>query len=116
MGFEFKSDQPQKKLVDSKTTLSVNNPPLVGEQAVAFVVEETTTSNNDLEWTDYSMGIADPDKQSDNLEQSIFAEGEEEKLAIQFIEENELYVKFMLWCGIQDQLKNLKNSLATTNE
>ena len=96
MGFEFKSDQPEKKLVDSKTTLSVNN--------------------NNLEWTDYSMGIADPDKQSDNLEQSIFAEGEEEKLAIQFIEENELYVKFMLWCGIQDQLKNLKNSLATTNE
>ena len=96
MGFEFKSDQEPKQLVDSKTTLSVNN--------------------NNLEWTDYSMGIADPDKQSDNLEQSIFAEGEEEKLAIQFIEENELYVKFMLWCGIQDQLKNLKNSLATTNE
>jgi len=96
MGFEFKSDQPEKKLVDSKTTLSVNN--------------------NNLEWTDYSMGIADPDKQPDNLTQPIFAEGEEEKLAIQFIEENELYVKFMLWCGIQDQLKNLKDSLATTNE
>ena len=87
MGFEFKSDQPEKQLVDSKTTLSVNN--------------------NNLEWTDYSMGIADPDKQPDNLTQPIFAEGEEEKLAIQFIEENELYVKFMLWCGIQDQLKNL---------
>ena len=96
MGFEFKSDQPEKKLVDSKTTLSVNN--------------------NNLEWTDYSMGIADPDKQPDNLTQPIFSEGEEEKLAIQFIEENELYVKFMLWCGIQDQLKNLKDSLATTNE
>ena len=96
MGFEFRSDQPEQKLVDNKTTLSVNN--------------------NELEWTDYSMGIADPDKQPDNLTQPIFAEGEEEKLAIQFIEENELYVKFMLWCGIQDQLKNLKDSLASTNE
>jgi hypothetical protein len=90
MGFEFKSDQEPKQLVDSKTTLSVNAP-LVGEQAVGVVIEE-------------------------NLTQPIFAEGEEEKLAIQFIEENELYVKFMLWCGIQDQLKNLKSSLASTNE
>ena len=84
MGFEFKSDQPEKQLVDSKTTLSVNN-------------NVEVVSENDLT-------------------QPIFAEGEEEKLAIQFIEENELYVKFMLWCGIQDQLKNLKDSLATTNE
>jgi hypothetical protein len=82
MGFEFKSDQPEQKLVDSKTTLSVNEP---------TVIEE-------------------------NLVQDIFAEGEEEKLAIQFIEENALYTKFMLWCGIQDQLKNLKDSLATQGE
>jgi len=79
MGFEFKSDQPEQKLVDSKTTLSVNEP---------TVIEE-------------------------NLVQDIFAEGEEEKLAIQFIEENALYTKFMLWCGIQDQLKKLKDSLVT---
>jgi hypothetical protein len=77
-------------LVDSKTTLSVNSN-LVGEQAVATIVEE-------------------------DLTQPIFAEGEEEKLAIQFIEENELYVKFMLWCGIQDQLKKLKDSLDTSNK
>jgi hypothetical protein len=79
MGFEFKSDQEPKQLVDSKTTLSVN------------ATEE-------------------------NLTQNIFAEGEEEKLAIQFIEENALYTKFMLWCGIQEQLKNLKDSLATPTE
>jgi hypothetical protein len=79
MGFEFKSDQPEQKLVDSKTTLSVNEP---------TVIEE-------------------------NLVQDIFAEGEEEKLAIQFIEENALYTKFMLWCGIQDQLKKLKDSLVS---
>ena len=52
----------------------------------------------------------------ENLTQDIFAEGEEEKLAIQFIEENALYTKFMLWCGIQDQLKKLKDSLAITEE
>jgi hypothetical protein len=51
----------------------------------------------------------------DNLTQNIFAEGEEEKLAIQFIEENDLYTKFMLWCGIQDQLKNIKSSLESPN-
>jgi hypothetical protein len=82
MGFEFKSDQPEQKLVDSKTTLSVNEP---------TVIEE-------------------------NLVQEIFAEGEEEKLAIQFIEENALYTKFMLWCGIQDQLKKLKDSLVAEED
>ena len=106
MGFEFKSDQPEQQLVDNKTTLSVNGTTintvigsspnatiteLTGEHAVITIVEE-------------------------NLTQAIFAEGEEEKLAIQFIEENALYTKFMLWCGIQDQLKNLKDSLATPTE
>ena len=75
MGFEFKSDQPEQKMVDTKTTLSVNEP----------VVEDLT--------------------------QPVFTEGEEEKLAIQFIEENELYAKFLLWCGLQDQLKKLNDSL-----
>jgi len=51
----------------------------------------------------------------DDLTQNIFAEGEEEQLAIQFIEENDLYTKFMLWCGIQDQLKNIKSSLESPN-
>ena len=90
MGFEFKSDQPDNKMVDSVTTLSVNNQ-LVGEHAVATIVEE-------------------------NLTQDIFAEGEEEQLAIEFLEENGLYAKFLLWCGIKEQLKNLKDSLATPTE
>jgi hypothetical protein len=90
MGFEFKSDQPDNKMVDTKTTLSVNNQ-LVGEHAVATIVEE-------------------------NLTQDIFAEGEEEQLAIEFLEENGLYAKFLLWCGIKEQLKNLKLSLATPTE
>jgi len=66
-------------------------PVLTGEQAVATIVEE-------------------------NLTQDIFSEGEEEKLAIQFIEENALYTKFMLWCGLQEQLKKLKDSLDIQGE
>jgi|688.fasta_scaffold214478_3 hypothetical protein len=79
MGFEFKSDQPDNKMVDSVTTLSVN-------------------------------------QTEENLTQDIFAEGEEEQLAIEFLEENGLYAKFLLWCGIKEQLKNLKLSLATPTE
>ena len=79
MGFEFRSDQPDNKMVDTKTTLSVN---------------ET----------------------EDNLAQAIFSEDEEMRLAIQFIEEVGLYSKFLIWCGIQEQLKNLKLSVATPNE
>ena len=79
MGFNFISDQPDNKMVDTTTTLSVN---------------ET----------------------EDNLAQAIFSEDEEMRLAIQFIEEVGLYSKFLLWCGIQEQLKNLKLSVATPNE
>jgi len=90
MGFNFISDQPDNKMVDTKTTLSVNAK-LAGEHAVATLVEE-------------------------DLTQAVFAEGEEEQLAIQFIEEVGLYSKFLLWCGIQEQLKNIKLSVATPNE
>jgi hypothetical protein len=82
MGFEFKSDQPNNKMVDSKTTLSVNEPTIVEE----------------------------------DLTQPVFAEGVEEKLALDFILENDLYQKFMIWCAIQDQLKTIKLSLATPIE
>jgi len=82
MGFEFKTDQPEKKLTDSVTTLSVNT---------STIVEE-------------------------DLTQITYTEGEEEKLALEFILEFGLYNKFLLWQGIQDQLKNLKNSLEIPNE
>jgi hypothetical protein len=94
MGFEFKSDQPQQQLVDNTTLLSSSstaNVKIKTEGDVATIVEE-------------------------NLTQAIFAEGEEEQLAIEFLEENGLYTKFLLWCGIKDQLKNLKLSLATPTE
>jgi hypothetical protein len=79
MGFEFISDQPEQKMVDTKTTLSVN-------------------------------------QTEDNLTQAIFSEDEEMRLAIQFVEEVGLYSKFLLWCGIQEQLKSLKDSVVTPTE
>ena len=90
MGFEFKSDQPKQQLVDNTTTLSVSSPVL-----------GRIPKNRNIQ----------PTIVEENLVQPIFIEGEEEKLAIQFIEENELYTKFMLWCGLQDQLKKLNDSL-----
>jgi hypothetical protein len=77
MGFEFKSDQPEKQLTDSTTTLSVN-------------------------------------ESTEDLTQIVYNEGEEGELAIRFIEENHLLDKFLLWQGIQEQLKKLKDSLAAT--
>jgi hypothetical protein len=48
----------------------------------------------------------------ENLTQDIFAEGEEGQLAIEFLEENGLYTKFLLYCGIKEQLKKLREELA----
>jgi hypothetical protein len=101
MGFEFKSDQPEQKLVDNKTTLSVN-----GELAKGHTIPVDAKSGMYEEF-----GNAEND-----LTQDIFAEGEEEQLAIEFLEENGLYAKFLLWCGIKEQLKNLKLSLETPTE
>jgi hypothetical protein len=86
MGFNFVSDQPDKKMVDNTTKLSVD-----GSAFASAIVDE-------------------------NLVQEIFAEGEEERLAIQFLEECGLYTKFLLYCGIQEQLKSLKDSLETPTE
>ena len=53
----------------------------------------------------------EPKPVEENLAQPILSQEEEMRMAIQFIEENELYTKFLLWCGIQDQLKKLQASL-----
>jgi hypothetical protein len=92
MAFEFKSDQDPQKLVDNKTTLSVN------EQKSVTRIPKNRVKKTKVE-------------EDKDLTQEIFSKGEEEKLAIQFIEENELYTKFLLWCGLQDQLKKLNDSL-----
>jgi hypothetical protein len=56
-----------------------------------------------------SLSVNEP---KEDLTQIVYAEGEEEKLAIQFLEECGLYQKFLLWQGIQEQLKKLKDELA----
>jgi hypothetical protein len=71
MGFEFKSDQEPQKLVDNKTTLSVNEP----------VIE--------------------------NLAQPVLTEEQMINYALQFIEENDLMIKFMIWVEIQEQLSQV---------
>jgi hypothetical protein len=106
MGFEFKSDQPEQKLVDNTTTLSVNG---VTPKITDFTPFEYPRNAKSSMYEEFGPG-------DDDLTQDIFAEGEEEKLAIEFLEENGLYAKFLLWCGIKEQLKNLKDSLATPTE
>jgi hypothetical protein len=49
----------------------------------------------------------------ENLTQIAYTEGEEGQLAIEFLEENGLYSKFLLWQGIKEQLKKLKEDLAS---
>ena len=49
----------------------------------------------------------------ENLTQITYTEGEEERLALQFIEENGLYSKFLLWQGVMEQLKKLREDLAS---
>jgi hypothetical protein len=89
MGFEFRSDQPEQRMpAETKTTLSVNKP--LGR------VPKNRVKNTSVE---------------ENLAQPILSEEEEMKYAITFIEENDLYTKFMLWCGIQDQLKKLEEEI-----
>jgi hypothetical protein len=75
------------------------------DQPAAQLVDNTIT-----------LSVNEPTIVEENLTQDIFAEGEEEQLAIEFLEENGLYAKFLLWCGIKEQLKNLKDSLATPTE
>jgi hypothetical protein len=106
MGFEFKSDQPEQKLVDSKITLSENE---LTPKIVEFTPYNPPANAKSGAYEEFGTG-------DNNLTQDIFAEGEEEQLAIEFLEENGLYAKFLLWCGIKEQLKNLKLSLATPTE
>ena len=67
-------------------------------QVIIKEVDQTTVSGDDSEWME-------------DMTQSVFAEGEEEKLALQYIEETQQYQKFMLWCGLQDQLNKINESL-----
>jgi hypothetical protein len=58
--------------------------------------------------------ITTPAVVEETLTQEIFTEGEEAKMAIQFLEDSGLYQKFLLYCGIQEQLKKLYKDLENT--
>ena len=65
------------------------------------------------ETTDNTKGVyVSGEHIEENLTQIVYNEGEEGQLAIEFLEENGLYSKFLLWQGIKEQLKKLREELA----
>jgi hypothetical protein len=62
--------------------------------------------------TTTKLSVVEENEEQD-LVQRIFTPEEEAKLMIDFIEDNGLYPKFLLYCGLQEQLKSLKGSLET---
>lgn len=58
-----------------------------------------------------SLSVNEPTIVEEDLTQPVLSEEEERTLALEFILEQDLYQKFMLWCGIQDQIKKLELSL-----
>jgi hypothetical protein len=83
---------------------------------VVFKTEEERNPTNQVTIVEVDNTTQSGNDESMNLVQDIFAEGEEEQLAIEFLEENGLYAKFLLWCGIKDQLKKLKDSLVSEED
>jgi hypothetical protein len=62
--------------------------------------------------TTTKLSVVEENEEQD-LVQRLFTPEEEAKLMIDFIEDNGLYPKFLLYCGLQEQLKSLKGSLET---
>jgi len=62
--------------------------------------------------TTTKLSVVEENEEQD-LVQRLFTPDEEAKLMIDFIEDNGLYPKFLLYCGLQEQLKSLKGSLET---
>jgi hypothetical protein len=60
--------------------------------------------------TTTKLSVVEENEEQD-LVQRLFTPEEEAKLMIDFIEDNGLYPKFLLYCGLQEQLKSLKGSL-----
>jgi hypothetical protein len=83
---------------------------------VVFKTEEERNPTNEVSIVEVDNTTQSGNDESMDLVQDIFAEGEEEQLAIEFLEENGLYAKFLLWCGIKDQLKKLKDSLVNQED
>lgn len=83
------------------------NPTKPVEENVKFYNKSTP------ETTDNTKGVyVSGEHIGENLTQIAYSEGEEGQLAIEFLEENGLYTKFLLWQGIKEQLKKLREELA----
>ena len=75
-----------------------------------FKTDQPQTETPSVTTTKLSV---DEENEEQDLVQRIFTPEEEAKLMIDFIEDNGLYPKFLLYCGLQEQLKSLKGSLET---
>jgi hypothetical protein len=79
---------------------------------MAFIFKTDQPQTETPSVTTTKLSVVEENEEQD-LVQRIFTPEEEAKLMIDFIEDNGLYAKFLLYCGLQEQLKSLKGSLET---
>jgi hypothetical protein len=79
---------------------------------MAFIFKTDQPQTETPSVTTTKLSVVEENEEQD-LVQRIFTPEEEAKLMIDFIEDNGLYPKFLLYCGLQEQLKSLKGSLET---
>jgi hypothetical protein len=77
---------------------------------IVFKTDQPQTETPSVTTT--KLSVVEENEEQD-LVQRLFTPDEEAKLMIDFIEDNGLYAKFLLYCGLQEQLKSLKGSLET---
>ena len=77
---------------------------------MAFIFKTDQPQTETPSVTTTKLSVVEENEEQD-LVQRIFTPEEEAKLMIDFIEDNGLYPKFLLYCGLQEQLKSLKGSL-----
>jgi hypothetical protein len=79
---------------------------------MAFIFKTDQPQTETPSVTTTKLSVVEENEEQD-LVQRLFTPDEEAKLMIDFIEDNGLYAKFLLYCGLQEQLKSLKGSLET---
>ena len=79
---------------------------------MAFIFKTDQPQTETPSVTTTKLSVVEENEEQD-LVQRLFTPEEEAKLMIDFIEDNGLYPKFLLYCGLQEQLKSLKGSLET---
>jgi hypothetical protein len=79
---------------------------------MGFIFKSDQSQTETPSVTTTKLSVVEENEEQD-LVQRLFTPEEEAKLMIDFIEDNGLYAKFLLYCGLQEQLKSLKGSLET---